>query len=107
MFVSPSHYEGRPNAVLEAMAVGVPLVVSDISAHRELLDEQSAILVDPADPAALAIGVIMALSDPEASGRRAREASRRADGHSVERMVAQYEELYSTLGRRPRSLGGR
>lgn len=36
-FVSLSEYEGRPNAVVEAMAAGLPPIVSNIPAHRELV----------------------------------------------------------------------
>jgi glycosyltransferase involved in cell wall biosynthesis len=37
IFVFPSRFEGMPNALLEAMAAGIPPVVSDIPAHRELI----------------------------------------------------------------------
>ncbi len=40
-YVSASSSEGKPNAVLEAMAYGMPVVLSDIPAHRELLIENS------------------------------------------------------------------
>src|SRR5207244_1912357 len=38
VFVYPSPWEGSPNAVIEAMAAGVPVVVSDIAAHREIIE---------------------------------------------------------------------
>jgi glycosyltransferase involved in cell wall biosynthesis len=38
LFVSASRAEGMPNAVLEALATGLPVVLSDIPAHREILD---------------------------------------------------------------------
>jgi glycosyltransferase involved in cell wall biosynthesis len=37
-FVYPSPWEGSPNAVMEAMAAGLPVVVSDIPAHREIVE---------------------------------------------------------------------
>src|SRR5207247_7944342 len=45
--VSVGLFEGDPNAVLEAIACGTPLVVSDIAGHRALLNESSAWVVDP------------------------------------------------------------
>lgn len=38
VFVYPSPWEGSPNAVIEAMAAGLPAVVSDIAAHREIIE---------------------------------------------------------------------
>ena len=49
VFVSLSAYEGCPNTVMEAMACGCPLVLSDIPAHREILNEKCAMFVDPSN----------------------------------------------------------
>ncbi len=46
--VSNSLFEGNPNFVIEAMLAQRPLVVSDIGAHREILDEASATFCDRA-----------------------------------------------------------
>lgn len=37
VYISASNYEGLPNAVLEALAVGLPCILSNIEAHREIL----------------------------------------------------------------------
>jgi glycosyltransferase involved in cell wall biosynthesis len=95
--VSVSLFEGSPNVVLEAMAAGCPLVVSDIAAHRELLDEQSAILVDPRDPRQIADAIIKVLSDPEAAARRARAAYDRVQHYSLSATARQYADLYREL----------
>jgi len=53
-FVLPTLAEGSPNAVIEAMACGLPVVSSDIASLRETVDADSALLVDPKDVDAIA-----------------------------------------------------
>jgi len=53
-FVLPTLAEGSPNAVIEAMACGLPIVSSDLPSLRETVDRESALLVDPMDISALA-----------------------------------------------------
>jgi glycosyltransferase involved in cell wall biosynthesis len=89
-----STFEGRPNAVIEAMAAGRPLVVSDIPAHREILDETSALWVDACDAASMAAGVLAALDDPEAAKRRAAAARARALRWSTDSVAAEYDRVY-------------
>ena len=101
LLVSPSRFEGSPNVVLEAMACGCPLVVSDIEAHRDLLGDQSAILVNSNDPAAIARGIEAVLADPGAAARRAAAARTRAERHALPLIAAQYAAVYrDVLSRR-------
>jgi glycosyltransferase involved in cell wall biosynthesis len=63
VFCLPSTFrEGRPNVVLEALAVGLPVVTTAIAGMTEILDEQ--VLVPPGDAAALAEALVAAASDP-------------------------------------------
>jgi glycosyltransferase involved in cell wall biosynthesis len=63
LFVLPSRFEGLPLVVLEALAVGTPVVASDCpGALREILgDCPMARLVPPSDPKALAEGIVSAV----------------------------------------------
>jgi glycosyltransferase involved in cell wall biosynthesis len=94
VMVATGLFEGRPNGVLEAMACNLPLVVSDIPAHREILDKRSAWWVDPADPPALTEAVLEILENPADARQRAAAARSRADGWSVPDVAAQYDRVY-------------
>ena len=94
VFVSPALFEGHPNTVMEAAACGCPLIVSDIPAHREFLDETSALMVPALDPARLGAALEQVLDDPDATRSRAQRARATAQGWSAERMAAEYERVY-------------
>jgi glycosyltransferase involved in cell wall biosynthesis len=70
----PSLYEGFGFPILEAMAVGTPVVTSDVSSMPEVAGE-AAVLVDPRSEEAIADGLAGVLAD-EALGARLREAGR-------------------------------
>jgi teichuronic acid biosynthesis glycosyltransferase TuaC len=70
----PSHSEGCPNVILEALACGRPVVASDVGGIPELLNASSGILVPPADVKRLAEALHQALElpwDPDAIALRA------------------------------------
>ncbi len=94
VFVSVSLFEGNPNTVLEAMVCGCPLVVSDIPEHREFLDEESALLVNPCDPADIARAIKQTLSAPAEAQGRARRAQGKARQWTIGAMARRYEEVY-------------
>lgn len=75
--VLASRYEGMPNVVMEAMALGRPVVATAVDGTPELVEDGiSGLLVPPEDPAALATAVGDLLDHPEraaALGRAARE----------------------------------
>jgi len=97
VFISISQFEGNPNTVLEAMAVGCPLVVSDIPQHREILDDTTALWCDPSSSADVASAIRLALGDPAAANARVQEARRRSGAWSIEKASREYLELYETL----------
>jgi glycosyltransferase involved in cell wall biosynthesis len=85
--VLPSYTEGLPNAVMEAMAHGVPVVASDVGGVCSLLGSGAGVLVPPGDELALA-AALQALIDDEAARRRmGRVGLRMAHGSlTVEKM---------------------
>lgn len=97
--VSVSRYEGHPNVVLEAMAAGCPLIVSDIPEHREFLSETSAVMVPKEDPVALAQAMQAALHDQGAARQRAEIAADQLGDLGIESIVDAYERLYQQVMR--------
>jgi len=76
VFELPTLAEGSPNAIIEAMACGLPVVSSNIPALRETVDDSAAILVDPMDLDAIA-QAIESLARDESSRRRLAEGALR------------------------------
>lgn len=99
LFVFPSLFEGLGGALIEAMALGLPIVASDLDAVREVVDEgRNAVLVPPASSRALADAIVMVLDDRRkaaAFGARSRVifAERFTSDRSVARMIALYRDV--------------
>lgn len=96
--------EGFPNAVLEYMAAGRPVVATDVGGIAEAVDDgQTGRLVPPGDDASMADAIITLLRDPQ----RAREMGARAgdavlEKFSAARQLAQTLSLYESALRRAR-----
>ena len=76
IFMLPSRSEGRPNALLEAMASGLPVVATRLSGVLEVVTDESGILVDIEDTFALAEAICSLAKDHssrKAMGQKARE----------------------------------
>jgi glycosyltransferase involved in cell wall biosynthesis len=99
VFVFPTLYEGLPGAVIEAMALGLPIVASDIPPVREIVEENhNAILVTPASSSELAKAVATLLHDRDkafAYGRHSRKIfeARFTLQQSAARMIALYRRI--------------
>ena len=65
VFVLPTLAEGCSNAIVEAMACGLPVISSDLPFNTDILDDKNAILVDPMDVKQIAEGINELLINPE------------------------------------------
>ena len=94
-----SHEEGFSNAVLEGMAAGLPMVVTDVGGNAEaVIDGHCGRVVPAHDPVALAAALTSLARDPDqrrALGDEARERARQC--FTVGACVAQYQQLYRNL----------
>jgi glycosyltransferase involved in cell wall biosynthesis len=105
LFVLPSREEGMSIALLEAMALGIPLVATDIPGNRALVtDYAHGRLVPPGDPAAIARAVLEQWAAPDKAARMAGAARERARKHySISAVAKRHIELFERLVRaRPR-----
>lgn len=109
VFVLPSHAEGLPMSLLEAMAHGVPVVATAVGGIPEAVrDGVEGVLVAPGDAAALADAVLGLLADPDARMRLGAAGRERARTEfSSTRMIATLEDLYEKLAAREARRPGR
>lgn len=96
VFCLASDFEGMSNSIMEAMAVGLPVLASDIPPNRELVQEgQTGYLVPVGDRAAYARAAVLLIEDAQLAERLgAAGRQRMADDFSIEKMVAGYAQIY-------------
>lgn len=99
VFVLPSHSEGMPNALLEAMAAGKPVVATRVGGSAEVIrDGKNGLLVAPRDPEGLAAAVARLRADPALAGMLGAAARRDvAANYSWAGMVGSYDALLCSL----------
>ena len=98
VFVLPSRSEAFPNAVLEAMATGLPIVASGVGGILELVEDGvTGLLVPPGEAPMLADRLCRLMNDPALASRLGHAARAEALArYSFDRMVAAFETLYLT-----------
>ena len=99
VFACASLHEGFSNAILEAMALGRPVVSTN---HRHGADEiiedgKNGLLVPTRDPESMAGEILRLLEDGEFRARLGAAAAGRAERFSRERMIEEYESLFAEL----------
>ncbi|NJC74293.1 glycosyltransferase [Planosporangium thailandense] len=96
--VLASHEEGLPNAVLEAMAAGLPVVATTVGGVPELItDGETGLLVPPHAPTELAAAIARLAGDPALRARLGAAAREAATAYSTPACVERHEALYRDL----------
>jgi glycosyltransferase involved in cell wall biosynthesis len=96
--VHSSLREGLPRVVLEAFAVGTPLVATAVGGVPDVVsDGVNGLLVPPDDPAALARAVLATLADPAAAADRARAGRAALQPFTARQMLDEQHALYRRL----------
>ena len=100
VFAMPSRREGQGIAALEAMAAGVPVAASQVGGLAEMLtDGETALLVPPGDPEALAAALSRLQSDSRLRRKLAETASALVQSHySLQPMLDSLTALYQEVG---------
>ncbi len=94
--IHPAIYDPFPNACLEAMASGIPVIVSRVAGVSEIIDGDSIVIEDPRDVRALAEAVAR-LRDPAVRRQMGEAARRKALQFTPERNVEENLRLYGLL----------
>lgn len=100
IFVFPSKYEGFPNALGEAMALGLPVVVSNCSGNNDLIENNKNGLLFPVkDHKALANKIISLLENQTLREKFGQEALRTTLTYSEKTIFNQWEQLIHEVGK--------
>jgi glycosyltransferase involved in cell wall biosynthesis len=99
VFVLSSHNEGFANAIVEAMASGLPVIATDVGGAREAIEEgRTGYVVPTHNPEALVEHVARLLTDPDLRSKMGRAGRERAVHlFSLEALVRRYDSFYSGL----------
>lgn len=99
IFALPSHIEGQPISILEAMAAGLPVVASRVGAIPTMIEsERSGLLVDPGDVEGLAGAIDRLLGDADFCDRISKGGRAQCElRFGIERAVRQLRSLYAEV----------
>jgi glycosyltransferase involved in cell wall biosynthesis len=98
VYVNNSTYEGLSHQVVEAMALGTPVVATRAGGNPELIEDgETGLLVAPNDDEALYAAIQSVHDDPEGGRRRAAKAQMHAERFSIERAIGEISALLKSL----------
>lgn len=87
IFVLPTTNEGCCNAIIEAMACGLPIISSNGSFNDDILESSNSIRIDPMDVIAISQAIEVLLENPEMSARMGEKSSELAKSLTIEKRI--------------------
>lgn len=99
IFVFPSHFEGLPGALIEAMAAGLPIVATSANGNSELItDGETGLLTPVQNPSALANRISILIEDDKLSCTLGERATTEAiERFSLSKMVSEFSSIYRDI----------
>lgn len=99
--VLASHEEGSSNSVLEAMAVGLPVIATAVGGNIEIINhDETGLLVPAKDPQALSTAILQLLEDPEKRNKFGQASAEFVSSNYIlSECVHRYEGVYSALAK--------
>ena len=98
IFVLPSRYEGLPNALLQAMAAGLPIVATSVGSVSDIIiNGRNGLLVSPEDVNELAKAIKLLMDNRELAMKLALQARKDAKRYTVTKIIHCYEKVLKHL----------
>lgn len=95
IFILPSYTEGCPNVILEAMSLGKPIISTDVGAIKEMLEEESGIIVSPKNIEELREAIELLLQDEDLCYKMGKNALIRVrENYALDVVMKQYQILW-------------
>lgn len=97
LFIMTSQYEGMPNALMEAMAMGFPVISTDCpcGGPRELIcNGENGILIPVGDEIALTEKILFLIENRDIADRIGENAKKIRETHSVSKIAEQWKDLF-------------
>jgi glycosyltransferase involved in cell wall biosynthesis len=95
LFLFPSRFEGMPNALLEAMGYGLPVIATAVQGVDEIVrDSENGLIIPLDDPEKVSEAILRLLNDPEERQRLGKAAHETIENeYTFDGMCSQYEKL--------------
>ena len=104
LLVLPSWYEGMPNVLVESLKIGLPCILSDIPAHKDIVGSVVPEMFFPPDkPDVLAEKIIDLCQNISLLKEMAIRGKSIAENYTVEKMICRYAGFYRRIGKLVRS----